>query len=366
VTAADDQQTTRRMLAVLDAETDSIDQLARLAGLDPATALRGADLRGLTFDEGDNLAGFRLRNADLRGADLRRAQGVSAEVLAGAVVDAATLLPGRKRPFPPRDPLLRWREPIPALPEAAWPDMITLPAGAFLMGAPENEEGSIDDERPQHRVTIPRPFALGRTAVTFAMWDAAVASGFMPPDGAERPDDAGWGREERPVINVSWHDAQAYCAWLNRRLGLPPGTYRLPREAEWEYACRAGTVTPFSFGDTISPEQANYDGRFSYGKFWEEGEYRGHTVPVGTLPANPWGLCEMHGNVWEWVRDAYGRYPKARTDSRPKIPADIPTRVLRGGAWKLSPRDLRSATRAADKPVVRAPAFGFRVARTPG
>jgi formylglycine-generating enzyme required for sulfatase activity len=310
--------------------------LARLAGLDLATALRGANLRGVAFDEGDNLAGFRLGNADLRGADLRRAQGVSAEVLAGAIVDATTLLPGRKRPFPPRDPLLRWREPIPGLSEEAWPEMVTLPVGRFVMGAPAAEKDSGDNERPQREVTVLRPIAIARFAVTFAQWDGAVAAGFSPGGDAERPDDRGWGRGDRPVINVSWEDAQAYCAWLNERLGLRRGTYRLPSEAEWEYACRAGTETAFSFGETITTAQANYDGNHVYGG-GRKGEYREWTVSVGSLPANGWGLHEMHGNVWEWCEDGYGQYPDRPTDTAPLKPSSSLRRVLRGGSWSDLP-----------------------------
>jgi formylglycine-generating enzyme required for sulfatase activity len=265
---------------------------------------------------------------------------------------------------PPLQPLTRWREPIPGLPEDAWPDMITLPAGEFLMGAPEGEEGSANIERPQRRVTIPRPFALGRTAVTFAMWDAAMAAGFVPPSGTQPPRDQGWGRDDRPVINVSWHDAQAYCSWLNQRLGLAPGTYRLPSEAEWEYACRAGMTTPFSFGETISTEQANYDGRETYGK-GREGEYRRRTVRVGSLPANPWGLHEMHGNVWEWVEDASGPYPAQATDASPLVHADAALRVGRGGSWSNGPNGVRAANRVEGITGGRGTNAGFRVARTP-
>jgi formylglycine-generating enzyme required for sulfatase activity len=265
---------------------------------------------------------------------------------------------------PPLQPLTRWREPIPGLAEEAWPDMITLPAGEFQMGAPEVEKGSNGDERPQRRVTVPHPFALGRTAVTFAMWDAAMAAGFVPPDG-KRPEDEGWGRDDRPVINVSWDDAQAYCSWLNQRFGLAPGTYRLPSEAEWEYACRAGTTTPFSFGKTISTKQANYDGREIYEK-GKRGEYRGRTVPVGSLPTNPWGLCEMHGNVWEWVEDAYGPYPADATDASHLLHGDDPSRVQRGGSWLRHPQVLRSASRDGSLPDARGPLDGFRVARTLG
>ncbi len=363
MTSADDEELIRRMLAVLDAETDSFDQLARLAGLDLATDLRGADLHGVVFDEGDNFAGFRLRNADLRGADLRRARGVSPDVLAGAIVDATTLLPGRERPFPPHGPLLRWREPVAGLPEEAWPEMVTLPAGRFVMGAPEAEEYSKSNERPQREVTVSRPIALGRCAVTFAQWDGAVAAGFSPASGAERPDDQGWGRGGRPVINVSWEDAKAYCGWLNDRLGLRSGTYRLPSEAEWEYSCRAGTKAAFSFGATITTAQANFDGNLTYGH-GQKGEFRGCTVPVGSLPANGWGLHEMHGNVWEWCEDAFGPYPDRRTDAAPlQRSASLP-RVFRGGAWSNNPRSLRSADRSGSPSGDRADYFGFRLART--
>ncbi len=245
------------------------------------------------------------------------------------------------------------------------PEMVVIPSGEFLMGAPESEEGSDDNERPQRRVIVPRRFALGRTAVTFAMWDAAMRAGFVPPSGTLPPSDEGWGRVGLPVINVSWHDAQAYCSWLNQRLGLRPGTYRLPSEAEWEYSCRAGTVTAFSFGDTISPDQANFDGNYTYGT-GRRGEYRRRTVPVGSLPANPWGLYEMHGNVWEWVEDTHGPYPADATDARPLVRADAPSRVLRGGSWGNGPQNLRSADRGRGQPVDRDNAFGFRVARTPG
>lgn len=232
--------------------------------------------------------------------------------------------------------------------------MITLPAGKFLMGASEADEPTLeyehDYERPQRLVTVPRPFGLGRTTVTFAMWDAAVAAGFVAPQGAVQPHDEGWGRGTRPVIYVRWHDAEAYCEWLNERLGLRPGTYRLPSEAEWEYACRAGTVTPFSFGGMISPQQANHHSL--------------RTVPVGSLPANPWGLCEMHGNVFEWVEDAFGLYPNHVTDSRPLAQADLSRRVLRGGSWASGATPLRSSYRFRMEPEYRSDVTGFRIART--
>ena len=265
---------------------------------------------------------------------------------------------------PPLDPLAQWREPVPGLPEEAWPDMVTIPAGNFLMGAPEDEEGRDDDERPQREVRVLRPFALARVAVTFAMWDAAVAAGFQPK-GAEHPEDQGWGRGQRPVIHVSWYDAQAYCAWLNRFLDLAEYTYRLPSEAEWEYSCRANaeTVSPFSFGATITAEQANHDARHVYGA-GKKGEYRGRTVPVGSLPANCWGLREMHGNIWEWIEDEYGIYPNFATNSEPREHSNAAHRVLRGGSWDYKPNFLRSAGRGRGVPGNRGSVAGFRIART--
>ena len=304
--------------------------------------------------------GFRCARVQVGEAE---PSGLSAEPAQAGFVLRFGMPSSRFRP--PLEPLTRWREPIPGLPEEAWPDMITLPAGEFVMGAPEDEVSSNGDERPQRRVTVPRPFALGRTAVTFAMWDAAMAVGFVPPSGTEPPEDHGWGRDDRPVINISWHDAQAYCRWLNQRLALPPGTYRLPSEAEWEYACRAGRTTPFSFGETISTKQANYDGRYAYGQ-GRKGEYRGRTVPVGSLPANAWGLHEMHGNVWEWVEDAKGPYPAQATDASPLVNADSSSRVLRGGSWNFNPQFLRSAIRHRLGPLFLNGGIGFRVARTLG
>ncbi len=260
-------------------------------------------------------------------------------------------LPGA-RFRPPLTPLARWRDPIPGLPEEAWPDMVTLPAGSFLMGAPKTEEDSAEDERPQRQVTVSQPFAIGRCAVTFAQWDAALAAEAK----LRHPPDKDWGRGQRPVINVSWEDAQGYCAWLNQRLGLRPGTYRLPSEAEWEYACRAGTETPFSLGETITAAQANFG---SGGR-----KDRRRTVPVGSLPANDWGLHEMHGNVWEWVEDVFGPYPVGPTDAVPLQHLGSLPRVLRGGSWHVDRKNLRSARRVRNAPGFRDSTFGFRLART--
>jgi formylglycine-generating enzyme required for sulfatase activity len=355
---------------IMAEQSESFTALARASGLDPKTGWRGADLRDVQFGT-DDLTGFRFLRAQLHGADLSQARGLRRDMFQDAAWDETTRfpkgfgLPACRLLRPPLEPLARWREHIPGLPKEAWPDMMTLPAGKFLMGAPEGEEGSKDNERPQRWVTVRRPFALGRTTVTFAMWDAAVAAGFKPPPGAEAPRDERWGRGDQPVINVSWDDAQAYCAWLNQSLGLRPGTYRLASEAEWEWACRAGKTEPFSFGETISTDQANYDGTEIYGK-GKQGVYRGRSVPVGSLPANPWGLHEMHGNVWEWVEDTYGPYPEVQTDSSPRVDGDESKRVLRGGSWDDIPRNLRSADRGRGQPGSRGINVGFRVARTLG
>lgn len=266
---------------------------------------------------------------------------------------------------PPLEPLARWREPIPGLPEEAWPDMVTLPAGEFVMGAPANEAGSLEEERPQRRVTVPRPFAIGSTAVTFNMWDAALANGFVPTPISQLADDLGIGREFHPVVQVNWRAAKEFCAWLNRRLGLAPSTWRLPSEAEWEYACRAGTTTPYNVGSTISATQANFDPASlnNIGThrriFW-----RGRSVPVGSLPPNQWGLYEMHGNVAEWVEDGYDSYPDQETDSRPLSVTGTLAGVLRGGTFLFDDSLIRSASRYASPRAEKSADFGFRLART--
>ena len=236
------------------------------------------------------------------------------------------------------------------------PLMVALPGGTFTMGSPANEAERSDDEGPQHKVTI-EPFAIGKTEVTFAEWHACVAAGGC--DGY-RPGDNGWGRGSRPVINVSWQDAQVYVAWLSKRSGKP---YRLPTEAEWEYAARAGTTTPFSFGATISTAQANYDGNYAYGGGLK-GEYRQQTVPAGSLPANPWGLHEMHGNVREWVEDCWhDNYQGAPRDGW-AWSGQCSYRVGRGGSWVNNPGTSVRRTAIRHVPDVRSNVLGFRVART--
>ena len=238
------------------------------------------------------------------------------------------------------------------------PMMVVVPAGSFLMGSRESEKGRAGDEGPVHRVRFSAPFALGVAEVTFAQWDACEADRGC---GGHSPDDEGWGRGRRPVINVSWEDAQAYVRWLSAKTGK---RYRLPSEAEWEYAARAGTRTPFHTGATISTDQANYDGNFTYGA-GREGVYRQRTVPVATFGANEWGLHDVHGNVWEWTADCWNdRYAGAPADGSAWEYGNCSFRVLRGGSWLSIPMVLRSAHRDGSSTAARNFNESFRVART--
>jgi formylglycine-generating enzyme required for sulfatase activity len=231
--------------------------------------------------------------------------------------------------------------------DAPWcPEMVVLPAGTFLMGSPETDKDASPWEKPQHRVTIGARFSVGRYPVTFEEYDR-----FVDETGSKRPDDRGWGRDRRPVINVSWQDAQAYVEWLGGETGE---AYRLLSEAEWEYACRAGTETRYCFGDTITAKQANIDKKV------------GKTTQVGSYPANPWGLYDLHGNVWEWVEDVWHKnYTGAPDDGRAWTEGgDSGRRVVRGGSWYSGPRFARSALRNGYRVGYRGPRLGFRVART--
>ena len=236
--------------------------------------------------------------------------------------------------------------------------MAVLPSGTYRMGAPESESTSDDDERPVHEVTIGGAVAFGVYEVTFAEWDACLAGRGCR---GYRPNDNGWGRGRRPVINVSWDDAQSYVDWLSEKTGKQ---YRLPSESEWEYAARAGTVTPFHTGRTISTDQANYDGNYVYGS-GRKGVFRGKTVPVGSFEPNAWGLRDMHGNVREWVEDCLNdSYVGAPRDGSARLTGNCHRRVLRGGSWYGGPSYLRAASRDTVSTGYRNDFVGFRVART--
>ena len=242
------------------------------------------------------------------------------------------------------------------------PEMVVLPAGSFMMGSPDSEPGRESDEGPQHRVTVPAPFAVGKYEVTWEEWEACVAAGGCDASGPQGSGgDNGWGRGRRPVIRVDWNAAKAYVAWLSRRTGQ---SYRLLSEAEWEYAARAGTTTPFHTGSRIVTDQANFDGNYTYNGS-AKGTYRQKTVPVGSFAANSFGLHDMHGNVWEWVEDCYrDSYAGAPTDGSAWTSGGCSSRVLRGGSWITVPGYLRSAYRGWFTPDARVGNDGFRVSRT--
>lgn len=235
-------------------------------------------------------------------------------------------------------------------------NMIRVPGGTFLMGSPPAERERSADEGPQRSITI-QPFEVSKYEVTWAEYAVCVSAGSCP---AALDDD--FGKGDRPVTRVSWNDANDFVTWLSRETGK---TYRLLSEAEWEYAARAGTTTPFSFGSTISTSQANYDGNTTYGT-GSRGEYRKRTTPVGTFPANAFGLHDMHGNVYEWVEDCYAdNYSAGQpSDGRAYTSGSCADRVFRGGSWYDAPQFLRSAYRSWVGPAVRDDILGFRVART--
>ena len=239
------------------------------------------------------------------------------------------------------------------------PQMVVIPSGSFVMGSPSSEEHRHDHEGPQHEVTISDPFAVGKYEVTFSEWDACVSSGGC---GGYRPDDEGWGRGNRPVIHVSWGDAQTYVTWLSRETGHE---YRLLSESEWEYVARAGTETEFHTGRRITTDQANFNGDLTYNGS-SKGVYREKTVSVGSFPGNDFGLHDVHGNVREWVEDCRNaNYDGAPTDGGAWTAGECEYRVLRGGTWYSPPGNLRSAGRNRNSVGSRhGHGLGFRVART--
>ena len=228
------------------------------------------------------------------------------------------------------------------------PEMVVIPAGSFRMGCLSNDDDCNEYEKPVHGVSIPRPFALSTHEVTFAEYDQ-----FTHPNKVY---DEGWGRGDRPVINVSWEDAQEYVAWLSSQTGAE---YRLPSEAEWEYAARAGSTTKYSWGNEIGTNRANCYGD-NCGDRWE------NTSPVGTFSPNGFGLYDMHGNVWEWVEDCWNdSYAGAPLDGSPRLQGDCAERVVRGGTWSLPQWALRAAGRYRYSIGERnSESNGFRVART--
>ncbi|SFD11156.1 bifunctional serine/threonine-protein kinase/formylglycine-generating enzyme family protein [Massilia yuzhufengensis] len=252
------------------------------------------------------------------------------------------------------------------------PALVLIPSGRFQMGSHEHErkiamaagaqQKWLERETPQRWVGIERPFAMGRYPVTVGEWRVFVQATGWEPQGEVNWNDPGFPQTDaHPVVGLTWHDAQQYVQWLAASTGR---RYRLPSEAEWEYACRAGTRTAFSLGDTINPDQANYDGSFTYNG-GARGVYRRGTTPAGMFPPNPWGLYDMHGNVWEWVQDVvHDNYEGAPLDgSAWEEGGDQARRILRGGSWLYNPRYLRSALRNGFSSVLSNDIVGLRVVR---
>ncbi len=232
------------------------------------------------------------------------------------------------------------------------PEMVVVPAGSFAMGSPASEPGRDVDEGPRHSVTIAKPFAVAKFELTFDEWDVCVADGGC---NGYKPDDQGWGRGRRPVINVSWDGAMAYMMWLSHKTGK---AYRLLTEAEWEYAARAGSTTVYYWGDKLGKGNANCNG---CGSKWDNVQ----TSPVGSFAANAFGLYDMAGNAWQWVQDCYhDNYKGVPADGSAWTGGDCNARVVRGGSWISYPQLLRSAARFWNTPDNRGNLLGFRVGRT--
>ncbi|MHC5850470.1 SUMF1/EgtB/PvdO family nonheme iron enzyme [Nostoc sp.] len=233
-------------------------------------------------------------------------------------------------------------------------EMVAIPSGQFLMGSPESEPQRHSSESPQHSVTI-QPFFIGKFPVTQSQWAIVVALKKVKID--LNPNPSRFKGANRPVECVSWDDAIEFCARLSNKTGK---TYRLPSETEWEYACRARTTTPFSFGETIMTDLANYNGKYTYGAE-PKGEYRQQTTDVGKFPPNPFGLFDMHGNVYEWCQDAWHENSnEAPTDGSAWV-SHNDRRLLRGGSWDSYPRNCRWAYRNWLARDTRSNLVGFRL-----
>jgi formylglycine-generating enzyme required for sulfatase activity len=237
---------------------------------------------------------------------------------------------------------------VESLPNGVTLPLVAIPAGRFMMGSRTGE--GYEDERPQHSVSVPT-FFIGQYPITQAQWEAIMS--WSPPYRCEGAN--------RPVDRVNWHNAMEFCKRLSKLTGR---AYRLPSEAEWEYACRAGTVTPFYFGPTITTDIANYVGIHTY-REEPEGSYRHVTTDVGSFPPNTFGLYDMHGNVWEWCADAWHKdYTGAPTDGSVWESNPVSYRVMRGGCWHDPPNICRSAARLKYNSNDGEDYFGFRVALT--
>jgi formylglycine-generating enzyme required for sulfatase activity len=311
----------------------------------------------------------KLVQAKAAAAYLAQQQRARAEQAARSQAELEAMMPGPASPVADLEGVLRDRF---VDGEGQGPELVLLPTGRFQMGSPEHErkiamaagsqKGWLARELPQHWVGIGKPVAMGRYPVTVGEWRAFVHATGWRQGGEVNWEAPGFPQTDtHPVVGISWYDAQQYVRWLSEATGR---RYRLPSEAEWDYACRAGTRTAFSFGDTISTSEANYDGNFTYNG-GARGEYRRGTTPAGMFPANPWGLFDMHGNVWEWVQDVvHDNYEGAPLDgSAWEEGGDQARRILRGGSWLYNPRYLRSALRNGFSAALSNDIVGFRVVR---
>jgi eukaryotic-like serine/threonine-protein kinase len=231
--------------------------------------------------------------------------------------------------------------------------MVKVPTGNFMMGSPEREKDRVENESPQHQVTL-KEFYIGQTEITQSQYQAIMGDNPSKFKG-----------NNRPVETVDWNQAQEFCRKLSIKTGK---TYTLPSESQWEYACRAGTTTPFSFGATITSNVANYEGNYDGKESYRnepKGVNRATTTDVMTFPPNSFGLYDMHGNVWEWCADTWNdTYEDAPTDGSVWLD-ESPNMVLRGGAWSEKPEICRSTSRIGNLPEIRVDAFGFRVVCNP-
>ena len=373
---------------LLAAENVSFSALVEIVGLDKRTDFVGNNLRGVDFGSAD-LNGYNFFDADLTNARMDKATGKQGLVLTGAVTTGATGLPAHGLPggSERRD-------------RSGLPTLVRIPAGSFVMGTPpkENRRERVAKEyaalsTPLRSITIPAAFWLGKYPVTRAQFAAFVTeTGYQTADEAYtyEPDEKGeWKGELRkdrdwrnpgfeqtdndPVVCVNYEDAMAYIGWLNRVTGKP---YRLPSEAEWEYAARAGTVTARFWGDGRAEAlryakvadrtlAARMNRGFDPERFFEGESGYPFTAPVGSFLPNPFGLYDMLGNVWEWTADVFNETLKGiPLDGSPNTTGDSSRRVVRGGSWDDDPRDVRAGDRDWDDTGDRNGSTGFRVART--
>lgn len=226
------------------------------------------------------------------------------------------------------------------------PEVVAVPAGSFVMGMDKGHKYEI----PAHKVAIAKPFAIGRYEVTFDEWKVCVDEGGCDKE----PDDHKWGRGRRPVVNITAADAEKFTKWLSKKTGA---TYRLPSEAEWEYAARAGTTTAFFWGDEPGKNRANC-------RDCESEWSKKSSAPVGSFPPNPWGIYDMHGNVWEWTLDCWTtNYIGAPTDGSARTDGDCTKRAMRSGSWYYFNRNVRSSWRFPIRAADNSYNFGMRVIR---